>query len=650
MNRRALHFYEFGPFRLNITERLLQRGAELVPLTPKVFDTLLVLVENNGHVLEKNDLMQRLWPDSFVEESSLTQNISLLRRALAECGNDSHYIETIPKRGYRFVAEVRDINEPAGEVSSQVDKFELVGARDKEPLLTQSVDSSLMVAPEADQLDVRPHRRASGYVAAFSGCVALGVLLTFVYWFRHDRHGTEGFTPKTVAVLPFKTIGENTENDLLGLGMADALIIKLSRLEELTVLPTSSIGRYTHRDKDAVAIGRELGVESVLDGTVQRDGDLVRVTAQLIRLRDGKTVWSGKFDERYGSIFTLQDSISEQLSVSLRPRVTEGQNEPRPAHVTENTEAYQAYITGLYFWNRRTRENLPKAIEYLNQAIQKDPSFAQAHAILADCYYLSAQDEYGESPPANALEHAAVSAAKALELDETLAEAHTVRAGLLLDDRRFEESGREFRRALELKPNYAVAHVRYAYFLFWDLKLDEAVSHMRRAQELDPISVIANAALAGMLYNARDFDASIAYSMRALELEPTSIGARLNLGEAYIQKRMFAEAHATFDRLREASPRYVLWEKAYTYALAGRREDSKRMLSEVEKLNLDRGPNHFNHALVYGAMGDLDKAFDELEKVRLNRFLAAQMKFDPQFDPLRADPRFREYLKRHQLE
>ncbi len=647
MNRRALHYYEFGAFRVNVTERLLQRGNELVPLTPKVFDTLLVLVENTGHVLEKNHLMQHLWPDSFVEESSLTQNISLLRRALAECGSDSHYIETIPKRGYRFVADVREVEEPPNGSTNGVCAHEGSASEfNGEPSLPGSTASSALIVTPPQQLQ-RSNRRTNSYVAAFSGCIALGVLITFVYWFRH-RNRTEGFTPKSVAVLPFKTIGADTEKDLLGLGMADAQIIKLSKLEQLTVLPTSSVFRFNNRDKNAVEIGRDLGVEGVLDGTVQRDGDWVRVTAQLIRLSDGKTVWSGKFDERYSSIFMLQDSISEQLSVSLRPQVSDSQKKSWSTHSTENTEAYQSYLTGLYFWNRRTRENLPKAIEHLEQAVQKDPNFAVARAILADCYYLSIQDEYGNSSPEEALKRAEASVNRALELNDTLAEAHTVKAGLKLNQRKFDEAGREFRRALELKPTYAVGHVRYAYFLYWDLRLDEAVYHMRRAQQLDPVSAVTNGALAGMLYNARDFDGCIAYSKRALDLEPGSIGARLNLGEAYIQKRMFNEAHEAFDKVRDTNPRYTFWEKAYTYALAGRREDAQRMLAEAEKLS--KGPNHYNHSLVYGAMGELDRAFAELEQVVLNRYMTASIKFDAQFDPLRADPRFAEYLKRHGIE
>ncbi len=644
MNQRALHFYEFGPFRLNATERLLQRGSESVPLTPKVFDTLLVLIENNGHVLEKNELMEQLWPDSFVEESSLTQNISLLRRALTEGDNESNYIETIPKRGYRFNADVKERDELSNGNA-------IVPANPSHVSDQPNADSetpSLSVGSETVDVPTS-RRRANVYRIVIACCIALGVLVVVVYGFR-SKNRTTGFAPKSVAVLPFKTIGTNGETDLLGLGMADALIIKLSKLDQLTVLPTSSIFRFTNRDKDPVAIGRDLGVEAVLDGTVQRDGDWVRVTAQLIRLSDGKTVWSGKFDERYSSIFTLQDSISEQLSVSLRPQVAQSEKTKKSTHSTENTEAYQAYLTGLYFWNRRTKDNLPKAIEHLERAVALDPNFAEPHAILADCYYISTNYEFGGASREEAHKRAELSVTKALELDDLLVEAHTVKAGLKLSNRKYDEAEREFQRALELNPNYAVAHVRYAYLLYGSLRLNEALSHMKRAQQLDPVSAITNGALAGMLYNARDYDGCIAYSKRSLELEPASIGARLNLGEAYIQKRMFNEAHETFDKLREAAPEYVFWEKAYTYAIAGRREEAKRMLAEVEKITKNEQRNHLNYSMIYGAMGEMDQAFAELERVNVGPTIRATLKYDPQFDPMRDDPRFKQLLKHHGLE
>lgn len=645
MNQRPLSFYEFGPFRINVTERVLQRGDELVPLSPKVFDTLLILVENHGHVVSKTELMQLLWPDTFVEESSLTQNISLLRRALTGIESDRQYIETIPKRGYRFIADIRYIDESTDTAHSR----SVIDA--SEGLTGEHTDRFGITNPSALQHDEpRPwFSRINLYVAAVAVCVLIGALITLGYRLRQRASATEGLAGKTIAVLPFKTIGMDSENELLGLGMADAVIIRLSRLEELTVLPTGSVFRYTNRDKDAITIGKELGVEGVLDGTVQRQGDIVRVTAQLIRVSDGKTVWSIKHDEQQSNVFALQDSISQQLAASLIPEISATRKRTVWARPTANTEAYQAYLMGMHFWNRRTRESLVKAIQYLEEAVQKDPNFAQAHATLADCFFLSGLDEYRSMPMDEAIKRAEASADRALELDITLAEAHTVKAGIYLNRRQHEDAGREFERAIELKPTYAIAHLRYGYFLMWSLKIDEALSHMRRAQQLDPASPITNAALGSMLMTARDNDESIKYSQRALELEPDMVGARLNLGGAYLEKRMFDEGIREIEKASAANSQYVLSEKAYAYAVAGRRDESLHAFSELQKLIGPRGAPYL-YARIYGALGEKDKAFEWLEKIYINHATVASLKYDSQLDSLRSDERFKDFLKRHKLE
>jgi DNA-binding winged helix-turn-helix (wHTH) protein/TolB-like protein/Tfp pilus assembly protein PilF len=637
MNRRPLSFYEFGPFRINVTERLLQNGDELVPLSPKVFDTLLILVENHGHVVEKRELMDQLWPDTFVEESSLTQNISLLRRALMNSETDRQYIETIPKRGYRFIGDVNQINE------SPEDALTETSLTDDRP----NGDQSLALPPSREPREPRKQSRTNLYLAAAAVCVLVAVI-AFGYRLK-QRTATAGLAGKSLAVLPFKTIGTNGESELLGLGMADALIIRLSRLDELTVLPTGSVFRFTDPDKDAIAIGKQLGVDAVLDGTVQRQGDTVRVTAQLIRLSDGKTVWSAKYDEIQNNIFVLQDSISEQLATSLIPEISASTKHTLWVKSTANAEAYQSYLMGVNFWNRRTKDNLAKGINYLEQAVSKDPNFAQAHAILADCYFLSGTDEYKVRPLDEALARAESSANRALQIDDNIAEAHTVKACIHMNRRQTEEAAAEFRRAIELNPTYSVAHLRYAYFLMFGLRLDEGVSHMRRAQQLDPASPVPNAALGGILLTARQTDESIKYSQRALELEPTLTAARMNLAEAYLVKGMFQEGIQELAKLPQSDDEYLMMEKAYAYAVAGRREEALKQMATLQKQVGDRGAP-YAYACIYGALGEKDKAFEWLEKINPNRVMLANFKYDSQLDSLRQDPRFHDFLKRHKLE
>ena len=647
MSPRSLSFfYEFGPFRINVTERLLQRGNELVPLSPKVFDTLLILVENHGHVVEKPELMQLLWPDTFVEESSLTQNISLLRRALTTEA-DRQYIETIPKRGYRFIGDVNQINESSNGVGPQVPSA--VDVADRVGLHEHETFSHPQAPPIRNTETLRPDRRINLYVAAVAALVLVGALITLAYRLKQKATVSEGLAGKSVAVLPFKTIGVDSENELLGLGMADAVINRLSRLEELSVLPTGSVFRYTTRDKDAITVGRELGVDGVLDGTIQRQGEMVRVTAQLIRVSDGKTVWSTKYDERQSNIFALQDSISEQMAVSLIPEISAKRKQSMWVKSTSNNEAYQAYLFGMHFWNKRTKENLVKAISHLEQAVQKDPNFAQAHAILADCYFLSGTEEYRSMTIDEAINRAETAANRALEIDDTIAEAHTVKAGLSAWRRQFNEASREFNRALELKPTYSVAHLRYGYFLMWDMRLEEGLSHTRRAQQLDPVSPIANAALGSVLLTARNYDESIKYSQRALELESTLIAPRLNLADAYVEKGMFAEAIRELDQVPDGDDEYVIAEKGYAYAVAGRRDEALKALTTLQRLVGTKGAP-YAYARIYSALGDKDKAFEWLEKMNLNRMMQATLKYDSQIDSLRTDARFNDFLRRNKLE
>src|SRR5258708_4908270 len=382
MSKRSLRLYEFGPFRINIMERLLQRDRETVPLTPKVFDTLMVMVQNGGHVLEKNELMQTLWPDSFVEESSLTQNVSLLRRALGETNDGRQYIETLPKRGYRFVVDVREVDECETEVVLKERTTTEILVEEEEHRATQSTRLQLH-----ESARVRTERRfgLKSHLAVGAIVITAAVVVTYLY---ERGQKTPSFAPRSIAVLPFQTVGKDTETNSLGLGIVDALVMRLGKLDQTIVLPTSSVFKYADHTKDDFTIGKELGVDEVLDGTLQRDSDSVRVSAQLIRLSNGKTVWSETFDEPYHGLFYVDESISARLANALVAQMPQPVAERSPNRTTKNPEAYQAYLMGEYFWNFRTKENLGKAIDYLEQAVKIDPNFALAHAVLADSYYL----------------------------------------------------------------------------------------------------------------------------------------------------------------------------------------------------------------------------------------------------------------------
>jgi DNA-binding winged helix-turn-helix (wHTH) protein/tetratricopeptide (TPR) repeat protein len=586
VNAEALVLFEFGPFRLDLSERLLLRNGKVVPLAPKVFETLVILVEHSGRIMEKDELMKRLWPDSFVEESSLAQNIFQLRKALENGTSGRHYIETIPKRGYRFAADVREI-----------------------------IDSGANLA--------LPYPTAAR---------------TF------SQEDETGLAVKSLAVLPFKSLGEEKADEYWGLGMADATIIKLSGLRHLVVVPTRTVLKYAGRKSDPLAVGRKLGVDAVLEGTIQRAYERVRVTVQLIALADGKTLWSGKFDEHFTDIFAVQDSISEQVAGALALRITGDERRHLRKRYTESTEAYQSYLLGLFFWNKRSNEGLTKAVEYFRQAIAKDPNYAMAYAGLADAYFLLAYREYDPLRRNEGYGKFRAAALRALELDPFLAEAHTALATVKVKyDRDVAGAERSFERAITINPNSAMAHLRYTYFLAAMGRLDEAIQRVKRAQTLDPLSPEINSSLANVLYFERDYDEAIRFCQRALAVEPEFLDALLWLGLCYEQKGMLAEAGAQFLKAKDAhsdsaEPAELL---GHALAVGGRKDEALTVLTELHSLSEQNGVRPYNVALIHAALGQTEQAFEWLGKPYVNWTERLRMlRFDPRLDSLRVEPRF----------
>lgn len=646
IERKTSPSYAFGPFVLNGTERLLLRGDEVVALTPKVFETLFVLVENHGRVLTKSVLMEVLWPDAFVEESSLSQNISLLRKALGNGQADQVYVETIPKRGYRFVApvtEVIEVNElrelKADTAETQAGQTAPVNL--SEAKTTEPGSATIAVPPTPVASGAASVRRRLGWRALAALFCIIAVTAGMLYWWRVRTTRQPAFALKSIAVLPFKTVGADGETELLALGMANSVILKLTRVEQLTVLPTSSVFKYIGGTRDAISVGNELGVDAVLDGTVQRSGDQVRVTAQLITLKDGKTIWSGKFDEQYRDIFCLQDTVSELLAGDLRLQVLSLRAKSDSKPITRDAEAYQAYLKGLYFWNQRSKETLPKAIEHLQQAVDKDGNFAIAQALLADCYHISSGIlRSNPEQAATDRQRAETAAMKAIALDETLAEAHTVMAGILANRGDGDGASKEYRRALLLNPSYATAHVRYAHFLFARLDLDGAVRETRQAQTLDPMSPVTNAALGYMLMMNRQWEGSIQYLKRSLELNPDATQSRISLGLAYLHCGRSDEAMTEFSKVADQDPVSSQMNLALTYAKLGRRDEAHKLVGDVLRSGHRDQASNYDLVTIYFALGEKERGFALLRKSTLSWHEKALLKLDPELDNVRSERKF----------
>ncbi len=488
--------YAFGPFLLDTRERRLLRDGKVVPLTLKAFDLLRVLVENQGHLLRKEELLAQVWPDAIVEENNLTVTIAALRKALDEGPADRRYIETVPRRGYRFVADFHPSAEPAPAAPSR-------------------------------------RGRAARPLALAAVVMALAAAAALAWLWRHSPPA--GNAPvRSMAVLPFRSL--TNDGEYLGLGMADALITRLGRTS-LLVRSTGAVQKYAVPGLDPVAAGRELQVDSVLEGSIQTSGDQLRTTVRLLRVGDGSTLWAGTFDERLPDIFSVQDSISQRVVEALALQLTEAQRSRLTRRDTSDSEAYQLYLRGRFFWNKRTRDGFERGVASFRQAVAKDPAYALAYAGLADSHI--GMTFYHYASPHAAMPLAREAAQKALEIDDSLAEAHASLAHVKTNyEWDWAEAERLSRKAIALEPDYATAHQWYGvHYLAPMGRLEEAIAETRRAQQLDPLSAVFNAFVGASLYFARRYDEAIDECRKTIDLHPDFGVAHWYLGRAYLQKR-----------------------------------------------------------------------------------------------------------------
>ena len=475
--------------------------------------------------------------------------------------------------------------------------------------------------------------------------------------------GTATEAVRSIAVLPFEPLGQDTNGELLGLGMADAVIGRMGNLKQLLVLPTSAVLKYKGPASDPLAAGRALHVDAILTGTVQRSGDRVRVTVQLVGSGSGRTLWSEKFDQTFTDIFGIQDSISDKVARSLVRDFSKEEQKQLSKHYTSDTAAYDSYLTGLYFWNTRSKDGLEKAIDYFQRAVERDPSYALAYAVMADCYYL--QLYYGYSSAPDRIRNAKAAAERALLLDDSVAEGHVAAAMVQFyqkGDQVVTESAHQgamdsLRRALALNPNLAIAHMRYALALCAFGHLDDAVQEMKRAQELDPLSPTNNIVLGITLTFARQFRESLEYCYKAAELDPNSAPIQENLALAYALNGMYQQAIEHYQKEAEFNPEKkgdVLALIATVLASTGRKSEADLMMPEVLQLAASGKADPYNIAVLFGVRGEKDAAFEWFEKVlrrpsevRTNGNDSRMIRYDPMLDPLRSDTRFAALLRQH---
>lgn len=631
--------YEFGAFRVEPRRRVLVRDGQPVQLTAKAFDLLLVLIEHSGSVVEKDDLLSRVWPDAFVEENNLTVTMSALRKALGETAGEGRYIVTVAGRGYKFIAPVNKVAEERQEAEP----------RDKEPAPLDKID-------DAQEEERRSSSGGESKGSKWFSVVQLAAAVAgtgLYFWQKSKRPETASSSEvRTLAVLPFKPLGAG-EDEYLGLGLADDLITKLSNVKEVVIRPTSAVRRYAGpNSSDAVSAGRELNVEAILEGSIRRAGERLRVTVQLVGVSDGRPLWAKTFDEKFTEIFAVQDSISQQLADALALKLTGAQKQLITKQYTENRAAYELYLRGRYFWNKRTLAGHHKAIEYFRQAIEEDPGYALAYAGLADCYLLMEGYTPGHTA-ADTYPKAKAYAERALRIDDSLAEAHTSLGKVDESLWQWQEAEQEYRRALELSPNYPTAHHWYSRFLRRMGRYEESLFESRRAQELDPLSLPINGNLAIAYLFQGEVATFIEQARKIKELDPNHPAMYAVLGLVYLRQNRAAEALAELERAVELSGREAeyLGYVGYGYAVLHRRADALAILGELKSRYDRREAVGQDLAAVCAGLEERDEAFAWLEKdVAARSGYAANIIFEPRLDALRSDRRFAGLLRRMNLQ
>ncbi len=647
MTKKAGRLYEFGPYRLDVAERLLLRDEKQVELTAKVFDLLVLLVENQGKLLEKNYLLEVLWPESFVEEVNLSVNVSALRKALGEQASAPQYIETIPKRGYRFIGNVTALSVTEEEMIARPTVPPIQEIPPSEVKATAADEYRPAADPETPLAEKSLPDAAGRRMTLRSRLMMISALLivvalatgAYLLWRASQLRNTKVSGSRTIAVLPFKTLTTNDADQAMGIGMADALITRLGSLRQVIVRPTSAILKYSNSGVDPIAVGRELGVEAVLDGRVQRDDKKIRVTAQLLRVADGSSLWAGKFDDFFTNVFALQDSISEKMAEALSLRLTRDEQRQLAKRDTENTEAYQFYVQGQYSGSL-TPDKVAKAVGFFHAAIEKDPEYAKAYAGLAEAYL--SLSEYGIEAKENR-ERARAALTKAIELEPDLAEAYNALANIeFIIDWDLQAAERSFQRAIEIAPKLADAHRCYGLLLSALARHTEAIREMELARQFNPISVLTGSDYASILCEARRYDEAIEMAKKTIEMDPRSAFPHRWLARAYVMKSMYTDAIAELEKEVELGG--LLRKPAilgYAYALAGNRAEAQRILQERIQSEGKASFTYHGIALIYTALGEKDRAFQCLEKAFQEKETNILfLKTSPEWDLLRPDPRF----------
>jgi TolB-like protein/DNA-binding winged helix-turn-helix (wHTH) protein/Tfp pilus assembly protein PilF len=643
--------YEFGQFRLDPEAHLLVRGETVVPLEPKAVEVLLILVERSGELVARHNLMRAVWPDTFVEESNLSSNISILRRQLGVPPGGGEYIQTIPKRGYRFVAAVTQVrNEPSVPGSSQdigsrtAPSGESESSPGSQPAGLSEVGATEEAAGSLRKRAAQP--RAILIAGASLSVLVLPLLYPGLWHWRPHGVAAEPHIG-AMAVLPLENLSGDPAEEYFADGMTEALTADLAQIGALRVIARASVMQYKGTKQPLAQIAQRLNVEAVVSGAVLRSGQRVRITAALIRAATGQQLWARTYERSLGDILDLQNEVARAIAGEVQAKLTAEEQIRLARSRSVNADAYDAYLKGRYYYNRFTVDGFSKSIEHFEQAIKLDPNYASAYAGLADA--LVSLEQIGAAGPEEVHPRALEAASKALAMDETLPEAHAAMASVRANGWEMSAAEREARRAIELNPGFSLAHLYYSNMLRHLGRRQESIAEARRALELDPLSPLTNEELADAHMSAREYDAAIEQYQKTLDLYPNQAAPRDSLGWAYVYKRMYDRG---MEEIRKSIALYgedpsLSPEIAFIYGTTGRKDEARKILQRLLSASktVPIAAHHF--ALVYIGIGDKEEAFTWLEKAfEQHSPMMAWLEVDPRFDSLRQEPKFQNLIRR----
>jgi TolB-like protein/DNA-binding winged helix-turn-helix (wHTH) protein/Tfp pilus assembly protein PilF len=643
--------FRFGVFEIDLEAAELRKQGRRLKLQEQPFQILLLLLEHRGGLVSRDELKRRLWPDhTFVDfDHSLNTAVMRLREVLGDSSDNPRFIETVPKHGYRFIAPIDVITASIQEtreqvhVASPIPTSKIPSSAGAEDLHKETAQASGVESPREQPASLQRIIKTTGIIGVGAALI-FGITAYSIHEVKASRAKSQRIT--SLVVLPLENVSGDKDQDYFADGMTDELIAHLAKIRALRIISRTTAMAYKDNRKPLSEIARNLNVDGVVEGTVLRAGNRVRITAELVQVSTDRQIWAESYESPVGDILTLQGQVASaivnQISVQLTPDDEKRlASDPRPV----NPEAYEDYLKGLYYWNKRSDEGISRAIEYFLAATQKDPNYALGYAGLADCYSVVGSTIVGTMPPAEAGLKAKEAAQKALEIDNSLGEAETSLASVRFNyDWDWPAAASGFQRAIELNPSYATAYQRYSLYLIAMGRAQESMEQINFARRLDPLSLSINFSLGWRLYMARHYEQAIEQLRNTLEMDPNFALAHLVLGETFEQQGDYSQAIAQLQKATAASPNspLMLAGLGHAYGVAQKTAEARLLLNQLMEQSKKQYVAPFYIALVHAGLGENDNALDWLEKAYADHSNGLLfIKVDPELDTLRSNPRFK---------